>query len=179
MLIFSFPYEWSRVRGWLLPLRDLVHVYLKEITLKRSQPNLLQKYIVPWMVMTKVHHGLIYLQKRYVCAIFLNQNLTRNGALILQVCPLKVKTSYLKFWPGDFDVWQLILTVNLEPHHSMSHGLWMITSKCASERDECPRPQHVCMNKNVNLGHNFLTRSDGAFIMHKCIPCDETFHMVH
>ena len=32
--------------------------------------------------------------------------------------------------------------------------------------------------KNFNLGHNFLTRKDGAFILHMCIPCDKTFHIV-
>ena len=32
--------------------------------------------------------------------------------------------------------------------------------------------------KNFNLGHNFQTRSDKAFILHVCIPCDKTFHMV-
>ena len=32
--------------------------------------------------------------------------------------------------------------------------------------------------KNFNLGHNFQTRSDRAFILHTCIPCDKTFHMV-
>ena len=32
--------------------------------------------------------------------------------------------------------------------------------------------------KNLNLGHNFLTRSDGAFILHMCIPCDKTYQMV-
>ena len=32
--------------------------------------------------------------------------------------------------------------------------------------------------KNFNLGHNFLTRSDRAFILHMCIACDKTFHMV-
>ena len=29
--------------------------------------------------------------------------------------------------------------------------------------------------KNFNLGHNFLTRSDKAFILHMCIACDKTF----
>ena len=32
--------------------------------------------------------------------------------------------------------------------------------------------------KNFNLGHNFLIRSDRAFILHMCIPCDKTFHLV-
>ena len=32
--------------------------------------------------------------------------------------------------------------------------------------------------KNFNLGHNFLTRRDKGFILHMCIPCDKTFHMV-
>ena len=31
--------------------------------------------------------------------------------------------------------------------------------------------------KNFNLGHNFRTRRDKAFILHVCIPCDKTFHM--
>ena len=35
-----------------------------------------------------------------------------------------------------------------------------------------------CVNKNFNLGLNFLTSSDRAFILHVCIPCDKTFHMV-
>ena len=29
-----------------------------------------------------------------------------------------------------------------------------------------------------NLGHNFQTRSDRAFILHMWIHCDKTFHMV-
>ena len=29
-----------------------------------------------------------------------------------------------------------------------------------------------------NLGHNFKTRCDRAFILHMCIPCDKTFHTV-
>ena len=36
----------------------------------------------------------------------------------------------------------------------------------------------LCVNKNFNLGHNFLTKRDRAFILHMCIPCDKTFHMV-
>ena len=32
--------------------------------------------------------------------------------------------------------------------------------------------------KNFNLGHNFLTTSDRAFILHMCITCDNIFHMV-
>ena len=36
----------------------------------------------------------------------------------------------------------------------------------------------ACVNKNFNLGHNFHTRSDRAFILHLCIPCDKTFYMV-
>ena len=32
--------------------------------------------------------------------------------------------------------------------------------------------------KNFKLGHNFHTRSDRTFILHMCIPCDKTFHMV-
>ena len=32
--------------------------------------------------------------------------------------------------------------------------------------------------KNFNLGHIFQTRSDRAFILHMCIPCDKTFQMV-
>ena len=32
--------------------------------------------------------------------------------------------------------------------------------------------------KNFNLDHNFQTRSDKTFILHTCIPCDKTFHLV-
>ena len=32
--------------------------------------------------------------------------------------------------------------------------------------------------KNFNLGHNFLTRSGRAFILHMYIPCDKTFPSV-
>ena len=34
---------------------------------------------------------------------------------------------------------------------------------------------------NFNLGHNFQTRIlvGMTFIVHMCIPCDKTFHMVH
>ena len=34
------------------------------------------------------------------------------------------------------------------------------------------------VNKNFNLGHNFQTNKDRAFIFHMCIPYDKTFHMV-
>ena len=34
------------------------------------------------------------------------------------------------------------------------------------------------VDKNFNLDHNFQTRSDRPFILHMCIPCDKTFHMV-
>ena len=33
--------------------------------------------------------------------------------------------------------------------------------------------------KNFNLGHNFLTRNDRAFILHMCIAYNKTFHMVY
>ena len=36
----------------------------------------------------------------------------------------------------------------------------------------------VCVDKNFNLGHNFLLSSDRALILHMCSPCDKTFHMV-
>ena len=29
-----------------------------------------------------------------------------------------------------------------------------------------------CVNKNFNLGNNFLTIGDRAFILHMCIACD-------
>ena len=32
--------------------------------------------------------------------------------------------------------------------------------------------------KNFILGHNFQTRSDRAFILLMCFPCDTTFHVV-
>ena len=32
--------------------------------------------------------------------------------------------------------------------------------------------------KNFNLSNNFLTRSIRAFILHMCITCDKTFHMM-
>ena len=35
-----------------------------------------------------------------------------------------------------------------------------------------------CVDKNFNLGHNFQTIEDIAFIYHMCIPCDKTFHTV-
>ena len=35
-----------------------------------------------------------------------------------------------------------------------------------------------CVNKNFNLGHNFLTRREKVFILHMCIPYDKNFHMV-
>ena len=59
-------------------------------------------------------------------------------------------------------------------------------------RDECPGANAialvsalasasvsacVCVNKNYNLGHKFLTRSNMAFILQMCIPCDKTFHL--
>ena len=38
----------------------------------------------------------------------------------------------------------------------------------------------VCVREQkLNLGHNFLTRSDRAFILHMCIPCDKTFTWYH
>ena len=35
-----------------------------------------------------------------------------------------------------------------------------------------------CIDKNINLVHNFKTGSGRAFILHMCIPCDKTFHLV-
>ena len=32
--------------------------------------------------------------------------------------------------------------------------------------------------ENIRFGYKFQTRSDRAFILHMCIPCDKTFHMV-
>ena len=32
--------------------------------------------------------------------------------------------------------------------------------------------------KNFNLGHNFWTVRDKAFIFHMCIPCDKNFHTI-
>ena len=37
---------------------------------------------------------------------------------------------------------------------------------------------YVCVNKNFNLGHNCLTRWDGAFILHMCSAGDKIFHIV-
>ena len=34
------------------------------------------------------------------------------------------------------------------------------------------------VDKNFNLGHKFKTITDRDFILHICIPCDKTFHMV-
>ena len=44
----------------------------------------------------------------------------------------------------------------------------------------CHRPSVStwCVNKNFNLGHNFITRRDKAFILHMCVACVKTFHMV-
>ena len=39
----------------------------------------------------------------------------------------------------------------------------------------------VCLfvrGKNFNIGHNFWTVSDRAFIFHMCIPCDKTFPLI-
>ena len=60
-----------------------------------------------------------------------------------------------------------------------------------ASRDECPgslchSPSvgvgvHVCLgcvDKNFNLGHNFQTKRCKILILHMCIPCDKTFHMV-
>ena len=56
-----------------------------------------------------------------------------------------------------------------------------------ASRDECPGSLchspgvgvGVCgMDKHFNLGHNFQTIKDRAFIFHKCIPYDKTFHSV-
>ena len=42
-----------------------------------------------------------------------------------------------------------------------------------------PHPcRRVMREQNFNLGHNFLTRRDKAFVLHMCIPCDKKFHMV-
>ena len=39
------------------------------------------------------------------------------------------------------------------------------------------RNHPVCLSvqSKHNLDHNFLTKSDTALILHKCIPCDKTF----
>ena len=35
-----------------------------------------------------------------------------------------------------------------------------------------------CLDKIFNIGHNFPTIKDRAFIFHMCISYDETFHLV-
>ena len=35
-----------------------------------------------------------------------------------------------------------------------------------------------CVDKNFNLGHNFQTFKDRAFIFHMCISYDKTFQTV-
>ena len=32
--------------------------------------------------------------------------------------------------------------------------------------------------KDFALGHNLWTMRDGAFILHICIPCEKTFHII-
>ena len=32
--------------------------------------------------------------------------------------------------------------------------------------------------KNFSLGHNFQTRRARVFMLHMCIPCDKTFHII-
>ena len=58
-----------------------------------------------------------------------------------------------------------------------------------ASRDECPGSlchspsvgvgvRVGCVDQNFNLGHNFQTRRGRALILHMCIPCGKTFHMV-
>ena len=71
--------------------------------------------------------------------------------------------------------------------------LWRCHWYCnlLASRDECPgslchspsvgvgvRVRVGCVDKNFNLGHNFQTSRGRALILHMCIPCDKTFHMV-
>ena len=49
-------------------------------------------------------------------------------------------------------------------HHTIIFDLVTLTLK------------FVLLLKNFNLGHNFWTVRDRAFIFHMCIPCDNTFH---
>ena len=39
-------------------------------------------------------------------------------------------------------------------------------------------PCDLDLLKNFNLRHSFQTRRLGAFILHMCIPCDKTFHVI-
>ena len=36
----------------------------------------------------------------------------------------------------------------------------------------------LLLKKKISLGHNFQTRRNRAIILHMCILCDKTFHMV-
>ena len=67
------------------------------------------------------------------------------------------------------------ITLNFE----VLDGPFSILSEPERMSRERQRPRRrVCVNKNFNLGHNFQTIKDKAFILHMCIPCDKTFHMV-
>ena len=72
-------------------------------------------------------------------------------------------------------IWQIRCHINKRAGTNVQ-GANVIALVSASA--PCRRPHIGCENKNFNLGHNFLTRSDKAFILHMCIPYDKTFHMV-
>ena len=76
---------------------------------------------------------------------------SKNLTLAITYEPWKARLSYFKW----YSLWQDL------SHHTIIFYLVNLT-----------------LIKNFNLGHNWWTVRDQAFIFHMCISCDKTFHII-
>ena len=89
--------------------------------------------------------------------------------------------NHFMFLSFNFSCENILLCFDFDSsNHKRSHYFLASRDECAGSL--CHSPTVLvrvwCVNKNFNLGQNFLTRSERAFISHMCIPCDKIFHMV-
>ena len=104
------------------------------------------------------------------------------------VVTLTLKFDLYKTIDGDYDFWIRGVIYCCYLHMVAAGELCCLSDNSGlASRDECQgslchsptvRIRVWWVDKNFNLGHNFLTRNDRAFILHMCIPCYQTFHMV-
>ena len=88
--------------------------------------------------------------------------------------PIPISWSYKPYW-----IFILVHTIvvygpkvgHYTPHRGSLGGYIGITlSVCPSIR--------LSVQSKLNLGYNFWTKRDKAFILHMCVPCDKTFLLV-
>ena len=102
--------------------------------------------------------------------------------------------SYFKHQKHGYDDWRTTVTIHFGIQRwrsywhilSLFECIWIL-SMVFSEPGRMSRElmsyialvsASVAWTKNFNVGHNLLTRIDRAFILHMCIPCDKTLHLV-